>query len=128
MADYRAPLHDMMFVLQHIAGLETIAGFPPFGQATVEMTEGVLQEAARLFEAEVAPLNRVGDLEGSRVVAGSVVTAPGWKEAYSKYVDAGWGALPFPEEHGGGECGDEFLHFGSLYGLCVCGWFFAAAL
>jgi len=102
MADYRAPLHDMMFVLQHIAGLETIAGFPEFGHATVEMTEGVLQEAARLFEAEVAPLNRVGDLEGSRVVAGSVVTAPGWKEAYSKYVDAGWGALPFPEEHGGG--------------------------
>ena len=65
MADYKAPLQDMMFVLEHVAGMEKIAGFPGYEHATIEMTEGVLQEAARLFEAEVAPLNQVGDTQGT---------------------------------------------------------------
>ena len=51
----------------------------------------------------VAPTNRAGDLEGARWQPdGTVVTPTGFKEAYHQYVEAGWGAVPLPEEFGGG--------------------------
>ena len=53
--------------------------------------------------ADVGPLNRVGDTVGSGLDSdGNVVTPPGFREAYRRYVDAGWGAVPFPPEFGGG--------------------------
>ena len=54
------------------------------------------------MEQEVAPLNRSGDVQHSRWDSGQVTTPDGFREAYQKFVAAGWGGVPFPADHGGG--------------------------
>jgi 3-(methylthio)propanoyl-CoA dehydrogenase len=104
MADYTAPLDDIRFVLQHIAGLGEISELEGFEHAEPEMVTGVLEECARFMQNEVAPLNRVGDIETSvwHAEDNSVTTPTGFIDAYKDYVSAGWGGVPFPEEFGGG--------------------------
>ncbi len=92
----------MNFVLEHIAGLGELTALPAFSHADGETAAAVLDEAARFFSEVVAPTNRIGDQVGSvRNEDGSVSTPPGFKEAYRRYVDAGWGAVKGPPEFGG---------------------------
>ncbi|MGH9136971.1 MAG: acyl-CoA dehydrogenase C-terminal domain-containing protein [Acidimicrobiales bacterium] len=105
MADtYVPPLRDIRFVLERIVDVEQIAKLPGFGHADLETIMGILEEYGRFVAEVLAPLNRVGDDQGSRLdpETGEVTTPPGWIEAYNKYVEAGWGSVPFPAEHGGG--------------------------
>ncbi len=103
MADYRAPLDDIRFVLTRIAGLDGLSGFEGFEHAEPDMVRSVLEECARFMENEVAPLNRVGDEQGSVWHDDNTVTTPdGFIAAYEAYVAAGWGGVPFPEAYGGG--------------------------
>ena len=103
MSDYSAPLRDMWFVLEHLADLAAVAALPGFEHVEPESVYSVLEENARFMEDLVAPLNRVGDVQGSvRNDDGSVTTPDGFKEAYRAYVAAGWGGVPFPEAYGGG--------------------------
>ncbi|MEX2631465.1 MAG: acyl-CoA dehydrogenase [Tistlia sp.] len=101
MTDYRAPLDDMRFVLQEIAGLGRIAELEPFVEATPELVEAVLEQAGRLAAEEIAPLNQLGDLQGSVFQNGVVRTPEGFRAAYRHYVEGGWNALPFDPEYGG---------------------------
>ncbi len=112
MSDYRAPIKDILFALEQAADLPSIAELPGLEHASPDMVEGVITEAARFLEDVVVPVNRSGDEHGSRVEGDTVITAPGFKEAYAKYVEAGWGALPFPADHGGGD-------FPAVVGLAV---------
>jgi alkylation response protein AidB-like acyl-CoA dehydrogenase len=103
MGEYSAPLRDIRFVLEHLVDLASITELPPFEHVDADGVYSVLEENARFMEELVAPLNRVGDLQGSvRNEDGTVTTPEGFKEAYKAYVDAGWGAVPFPPEYGGG--------------------------
>jgi alkylation response protein AidB-like acyl-CoA dehydrogenase len=103
MAEYTAPLRDIRFVLEHLVDLASITELPPFEHVDADGVYSVLEENARLMEEQVAPLNRVGDLQGSvRNDDGTVTTPEGFREAYRAYVDGGWGAVPFPPEYGGG--------------------------
>ncbi|MDP1820165.1 MAG: acyl-CoA dehydrogenase [Acidimicrobiales bacterium] len=103
MAEYTAPLREIRFVLEHLVDLESISALPPFGHVEADAVYGVLEENARFVEDVVAPLNRVGDVQGSlRNDDGSVTTPDGFVAAYKAYVDAGWGGVAFPEEYGGG--------------------------
>jgi 3-(methylthio)propanoyl-CoA dehydrogenase len=99
--DYAAPLADMRFALTEIAGISEIAGLPSCEQATSDVVDAVLEEAGKLAGSVLAPLNRVGDQQASRLENGVVRTPDGFKEAYAKYIEGGWNALPFPPEHGG---------------------------
>jgi alkylation response protein AidB-like acyl-CoA dehydrogenase len=99
--DYAAPLADMRFALREIAGLEEIATLPGYEQASADLVDAVLEEAGKLAGGVLAPLNRVGDSQASRLENGVVRTPDGFKEAYRHYVEGGWNALPFPAEHGG---------------------------
>jgi alkylation response protein AidB-like acyl-CoA dehydrogenase len=102
-SDYSAPLLDMRFVLEHVADLAALSKLPGYEHADPETVAGVLEEAARFFEEQFAPLNRVGDVQHSRRNDdGSVTTPDGFDKAYRHYVDAGWPAVPFPQEYGGG--------------------------
>jgi alkylation response protein AidB-like acyl-CoA dehydrogenase len=93
----------MMFVLEHLAGLPALAKLDGFQQADVATTKGLLEEAGRFFSEVVAPLNRIGDEQGSRLEAdGTVRTPTGFREAWSKFVAAGWAGVHLPEEYGGG--------------------------
>ena len=77
MSDYVAPLADMRFALSEIAGLRDIAQLPGFEQATPDLVDAVLEEAGKLSGDVLGPLNRVGDLQGSKLENGVVRTPPG---------------------------------------------------
>jgi alkylation response protein AidB-like acyl-CoA dehydrogenase len=95
MADYRPPLDDIRFVLTNVVDLSKLTD-------DVDAVLGLIDEAGRFIEKEIAPTNRPGDVEGLTLADGVVTTPTGFKEAYAKYVDAGWGAVPFDPEYGGG--------------------------
>ena len=103
MTDYRPPVSDLAFVLEHIAGYDEIAGFPGFEHADLDTVIGLLAEAGDFAAEVVAPTNRAGDVQGAVRNPDATVTTPsGFKEAYAKLVEAGWASLPFPEEFEGG--------------------------
>ncbi|MCC6438575.1 MAG: acyl-CoA dehydrogenase [Acidimicrobiales bacterium] len=103
MTYYVAPLADIAFVLEHIVDYPSLAAMPGFEHADLPTVVGVLEECGRFMADVVGPTNRAGDTEGSRWQPdGSVVTPTGFKEAYHRYVEAGWAAVPFPSAYGGG--------------------------
>ena len=103
MSDYSAPLADIRFVLEQVADLAGLAELEGYEHADPATVGGVLEEAARFFEEQFAPLNRVGDVQHSRRNEdGSVTTPDGFGKAYRRYVEAGWPAVQFPAEYGGG--------------------------
>ncbi len=101
MTVYAAPLDDIRFTLRHIGGLEALTALPGLDHVDAETVDIILEEAARFAGNELAPLNRVGDRHGAVLVDGEVRTAPGFKEAYARFVEGGWNGLVFPEEWGG---------------------------
>jgi 3-(methylthio)propanoyl-CoA dehydrogenase len=102
MSDYAAPLEDMRFVLENVADLAGLTTLPAFDRFDLDTVWCVLDENARFMEQLVAPLNRSGDVQHSRWDSGNVTTPDGFREAYQKFVAAGWGGVPFPAEYGGG--------------------------
>jgi len=103
MSTYRAPLHDMRFVLFDVLGVEALFARLGFTDATRDIIDAVLEEGARFTETVLAPLDRIGDEAGCTYDAGSgaVTTPPGFKEAYAQYVDGGWAGLVSPADFGG---------------------------
>ena len=101
MTAYTAPLADMRFVLEELAGLDEIAGLPGYEDATPDLVEAVLSEAGRFAGEVLAPLNHSGDREGAVYENGVVRTPRGFPEAYAQFVENGWGSLPFDPNHGG---------------------------
>ena len=92
-----------MFTLEHVADLSAVAKLNGFQHVDIDTTRGILTEAGRFFSEVIAPLNRVGDIEGSVLTEeGTVRTPEGFQEAYAKYVEAGWGGAHVTEEFGGG--------------------------
>ncbi len=103
MSQYRPPVSEIAFVLEHVVGYPDIARLPGFEHADLDTVMELLEQCGEFMADVVAPTNRAGDLEGSRWQPdGTVVTPTGFKEAYHQYVEAGWGAVPLPEEFGGG--------------------------
>lgn len=101
MTPYNPPLADMQFALEHVVDLAALAALPGCAGADPETVAAVLDEAAKLARDVLAPINRSGDEEGSRVENGVVRTPKGFKEAYRTYVEGGWNSLPFEEKYGG---------------------------
>ena len=98
---YRAPVKDMLFCMQELAGLESIAKLPGFEEAGLETAQAVLEEGARFNEEVVAPLNWEGDKSPSSWKAGEVSTTQGFKEAFKQFGEGGWQGLQHPTEFGG---------------------------
>ncbi len=102
MSDFVPPVADLSFVLRRLAGVESLTGLADFADVGLESLADLLSEAGRFAAEVVAPLNRVGDREGSRLVDGGVVTPTGFAKAWQQYVAAGWAAAPFEPQYGGG--------------------------
>ncbi len=104
MADYRPPLRDVNYVLDHLVDLDGLCGLPEFAGLDADTIKGVLEENARFVAEVIAPLNRIGDTVGSvfEPATNTVRTPDGFIDAYRQYVDAGWGGVPFPEVYDGG--------------------------
>jgi alkylation response protein AidB-like acyl-CoA dehydrogenase len=93
---YTPPVRDIAFALDLI-GAERVGD--------VETMVEVASEFGRFCSEVIAPLNRLGDEHGVKYNPSTkaVTTAPGWREAYAKYVDAGWNGVSYPGEIGGGD-------------------------
>ena len=101
MSAYVAPLKDMRFLLHELAGLDAVAQLPGCEEATPETVDAILEEASKFASEVLDPLNYSGDQEGSKWHDGAVTTPKGFPDAYRKYVEAGWGALPVAAQWGG---------------------------
>src|SRR6185295_10371241 len=101
MSAYAAPLKDMRFVMNELAGLADLAQLPGYADATPDTVDAILEEAGKFASGVLDPINHSGDLEGSQWKDGAVRTPKGFREAYRQYIEGGWAALPFDAEWGG---------------------------
>ncbi|MGF6879675.1 acyl-CoA dehydrogenase [Paraburkholderia sp. MM5477-R1] len=98
---YSAPVKDMLFAMNELAGLEHVSTLPGFEDATVETAQAVLEEAARFNADVLAPLNVEGDRNPSSWTDGAVTASPGFKEAFQQFAEGGWQGVVHPIEYGG---------------------------
>jgi len=101
MTAYLPPIRDMEFVLRDLADLDGIAALPGYEEASPELVASVLEEAGRIAEEVLAPLNQPGDRQGAKLVDGKVQTADGWDAALKTLVEGTWLGLPYAPEWGG---------------------------
>ena len=101
MATYKAPLRDYKFVLHELFGVEEVSTWPGLEDATPEIFDAVLEEAAKVCEDVLFPINRSGDEEGCTFENGVVRTPKGFKEAYDAFREGGWTSLSAHPEYGG---------------------------
>ena len=104
MTAYKAPVADMRFVMFDL--LKVDESYPRLAggeNATRDVVEAILEEAAKFSEQVLAPLNASGDEEGCHLnkATATVTTPKGFKEAYAKYIEGGWSGLTAPEAYGG---------------------------
>jgi len=98
---YQAPVKDMLFVLNHLAGLPQVAALPGFEDATADTVRAVLDESAHFAADVLAPLNQTADRDPGGWRDGEVSTAAGFKQAFRLYAESGWQGMNHPAEYGG---------------------------
>ncbi|MCB2137527.1 MAG: acyl-CoA dehydrogenase, partial [Rhodobacteraceae bacterium] len=98
---YRSPLADIRFILEHVVPLAEIAGTDRYAEASADMADAVLGEAARLCDTVLALVQRAGDLTPARLENGVVRTTPGFAEAYKAVAEGGWISVSAPTDWGG---------------------------
>ena len=101
MPTYKAPLTDIRFVLEDLLDVGQLAALPGYADATPELLATVIEEAAKLCEEVLAPLNPLGDAEGCHYENGAVRTPSGYRDAYAAYMQGGWPAMVASPEYGG---------------------------
>ena len=101
MATYKAPLRDMRFVLYEMMQGETLSALPGYEEFTRDLIDPVLDEAAKVCEEVLFPLNRSGDEEGCHFENGVVRTPKGFREAYALFRDGGWTSIACDPAYGG---------------------------
>jgi alkylation response protein AidB-like acyl-CoA dehydrogenase len=101
MSAYKAPVADMLFCMDKLAGLGEVAKLPGFEDAGLETAQAVLEECAKFNENVVAPLNVAGDKNPSSWKDGVVTTTAGFKDAFKQFAGGGWQGLQHPVEFGG---------------------------
>ncbi|MEO0607509.1 MAG: acyl-CoA dehydrogenase [Pseudomonadota bacterium] len=123
---YTAPIEDLTFVLNNLAGLSGFEGHPAFESYDPDLIAPILDEAGKLARDVLAPLNQTGDKAGALLTADGVKSAPGFAEAYAAFQEGGWMGVSAPEEWGGmglpkvlGMAVMEMFHGANMaFGLC----------
>ena len=123
---YHAPVKDMLFCMEELAGLEQLSRLPGFEDAGPDTARAVLEECARFNEGVIAPLNAEGDRHPSRFEQGQVITTAGFVDAFRQYAEGGWQGLSHPVDFGGqglpktiAAAGIEMLNSANLsFALC----------
>ena len=98
---YKAPVEEIAFTLNHVAGLAGAVEAGRLGDLSADLVEAILEEAGRFATNEMAPLGEVGDRQGARISDGVVTTPDGWADLYRNWREGGWNGLIAPEAYGG---------------------------
>ena len=102
MPAYKAPLHDIRFLMNEVFDYpkhyQSLSNGEAADPETINM---ILEGAADFCENILSPLYQSGDAEGCHFENGEVTTPKGYKEAYDQFVEGGWQGLSYPEEYGG---------------------------
>lgn len=101
MPEYNAPVRDMKFVMQELLDCESHYQTLGYEDATPDMIDAIMSEAAKFNEQVLAPINQIGDQQGCTWADGVVTTPDGFKDAYKQYVEGGWPTLSQPVDFGG---------------------------
>ncbi|MDR2209276.1 MAG: acyl-CoA dehydrogenase [Azoarcus sp.] len=101
MSTYNAPLADMRFVLNEMAGLQEILDLPDFAEVDADTVDAILEEAAKFASEVIDPLNPKGDKKGPVWKDGVVTTIQEYKDAYNLFCENGWHAMPVNPKFGG---------------------------
>src|SRR3546814_12206780 len=99
--DYKAPVAEQRFVLDHVAGIAELAAHDAFAAASSDMLDAIIDGAVRFAEGEYAPLNRSGDIQGAKWNGGAVTMHEGFRKTYQAFVATGCGATNGPEHIAG---------------------------
>jgi alkylation response protein AidB-like acyl-CoA dehydrogenase len=100
MATYQAPLREIGFVLNDVLDVGQLSKLPSLAEGTPDVLSGLIEEASRLIEEKLAPLNPKADA-GCKWQDGEVTVPDGFAEAYKLYSQAGWMNVSNDPEHGG---------------------------
>ena len=98
---YHAPVRQLRFALDAIANLPRLYGDSAYGDLSEDIVDAVLEEAGRFAGEVIAPLNRIGDKEGSTLANGKVALPTGFADAYRRFVEAGWNGVAGSADFGG---------------------------
>ncbi|MGI9271893.1 MAG: acyl-CoA dehydrogenase family protein [Woeseiaceae bacterium] len=98
---YNAPIKDMSFLLNECFGLEKVAALPGNEEVDADLLEAILEEAGKFCSTELLTINQSGDEHGAVHEDGQVTTPPGFKEAYSQFIENGWTGIDSNPDHGG---------------------------
>ncbi len=98
---YTPPAAEQVFALKVSAGIAELAASQRFAAASPDMVAAIVDGIGQFAAGKFAPLNRVGDTEGAKLIDGKVRLPAGYAEAYRAYVEQGWNAVSGPEAFGG---------------------------
>ena len=123
---YRAPVRDLAFTLEAVAGVDQLAATGAFPDFDAEVMGAVLEAAGAFSEEVLAPLNRVGDQNAATYANGAVTASPGFADAYRQFAEGGWTGLSAPAHAGGQQlpkalelAAYETVHAANMaFGLC----------
>lgn len=101
MSVYKVPQKELAFIFDEIINYSEISSMPGFEEASRDMVDVVLPEAAKFFEDVVAPTNHETDKHPAFLKDGEVVTSPGLDPIYRQMVEAGWCCLNGDSNYGG---------------------------
>lgn len=98
---YRAPVNDYRFLMENVIGFSQVVATSKFAEATPDMAEAILTEAAKMCETALAPINRNGDLHPAHLENGKVRTSPGFADGYKAIAEGGWIGMSASPQVGG---------------------------
>ncbi len=101
MATYTAPLREIAFVLRDVLDVDRLTALPGYEEAGFDTLSGLIDEAARLIETQIAPLNASGDAQGCKWNDGKVTVPDGFADAYKLFWQSGWVGLCNDTKYGG---------------------------
>lgn len=98
---FKPPIEDTKYLIDEFLDTSELSNIGVFKNMTPDLTDAIFEEAGKISESLLFPLNRSGDEHGCTLDSGNVTTADGFKEAYQEITQAGWGNLTCHEQYGG---------------------------
>ncbi|MEL6958889.1 MAG: acyl-CoA dehydrogenase [Pseudomonadota bacterium] len=98
---FTSPVTDYRFLLSSVVGFGAVTATERFAEATPDLQEAILTEAAKMADEVLAPLNRSGDTHPATLENGVVRTSPGFADGFKAIAEGGWIGMSAGTEHGG---------------------------